>query len=365
MTNSTPLPLNSIVSLNFSTQTQTIRASGILLSTGQHILTAAHLFNEYDDSKTILIKSADDVTYQKENLYIYHGWDSTDQDYNHDLAIIELSPQETSIGLSLWQNEHYMDTLFTLTGFGNNSTLHTGNNIFEGDASLFNPIFNKSIIEGTQLLYDYDNGLEAQNSIQNLFNTPSSISPVTNETLSQFGDSGGALLVNNQIAAISSYIFRDPRYDINDIVDSSAGEIGIATRIFPYIPWINFITTGNIQYTAPEKAEDVLTSVPEPFAGEIVNFFLLEVPKSSEDITLHYTTRDGTAISGSDYQQTQGLVTVLANETSKAIAVTIYGDIEPENDETFSLIITDPTGYWFDSTIELIATHTIINNDIF
>ena len=54
---------------------------------------------------------------------------------------------------------HYAGVEFTLTGFGNNGALHTGTNIFDGDASLFNNIYNKQIVTTAQVLYDYDNGL--------------------------------------------------------------------------------------------------------------------------------------------------------------------------------------------------------------
>lgn len=360
------IPLNSILSLSITTDIQIIRGSGVMLSSGLYVITVAHLFDNYDGNQLMEIRSADGVDYKMEAVYIHHGWDSLSSDYNNDIAIVKLQAQTTTAGLSLWQSEDYIGAEFTLTGFGNDTQLHIGTNTFDGDAVVFNQTHNKSIISGTQILYDYDNGLELQNSIQGYFGLPSSMLPTIDETLAKHGDSGGALLVNNQIAAISSYIFRASKYDVNDSVDSGAGEVGVATRINPYIPWIESITLGNPDYIKPEQAGDVIISIAEPFSGEIVNFFLLEMHLPSlETVTLKYVARDGTAIAGLDYKHTEGWLELLPGETSAAIAVTIYGDIEWEEDETFSLVVVDPTGQWIDNGVELIATHTIINNDLF
>lgn len=362
------LPLDSILSLGLTTDTNIIRGSGTVLasSSGLYLITVAHFFDNYSDKQLFTITSTSGVSYQKETIYVHHGWDSQSQDYNNDIAIVKLLPQATTAGLSLWQSENYLGTEFVLTGFGNNGELHTGTNIFDADAIVFNQTHNKNIIEGTQILYDYDNGLEAQNSIFGYFSLPSSPAPTSNEALAKSGDSGGALLVDNQIAAITSYLFNSPDYDADSSIDSSAGEMGIATRINLYIPWIEYITSGNPQYAVPDAASDVLTSIDEPFAGEVINFFLLEMEQARKDtVTLQYITRAGTATAGEDYQHVQGQVMLLAGEISAAIGITIYGDTQWEEDETFTLVVTDITGQWIASNDELIATHTIINNDLY
>lgn len=67
------------------------------------------------------------------------------------------------------------------------------------------------------------------------------------------------------------------------------------------------------------------------------------------DVTVHFTTADGTAISGGsgvseyDYGQTSGVLTIPAGETSATIEVQIYGDRTVEPDESFYLNLSDPT----------------------
>lgn len=97
-----------------------------------------------------------------------------------------------------------------------------------------------------------------------------------------------------------------------------------------------------------------------------INYFLLELSAPLEiDATVKYHTRDGTARAGEDYMATSGVATILAGETSTTIPVEIIGDNVPETNETFSLVITNPTGGNFpDSNGEIIATHNILDDDI-
>ena len=360
------VPLDSVISIKIFDGSDYISGSGVLISGGAYILTAAHLFNNYIYRQSIDIISADGTQMDDAQVYIHHSWDKMGSDFNHDIAMIRLSSPVASSGLSLWRGGSHETTPFLLTGFGNAGALHTGTNIFDGDASLLNPLFDKSVIENSQVFYDYDNGLFVQNSSNNLFNIESTHIATANETIGKFGDSGGGLLVDNQVAAISSYIFRDSRYDINDVVDSSYGEVGVATNVTSYIPWIEYITSGNPNYSIPDEANNVLTTVSEPFAGSVINYFLLQMLVASEEtVSLRFTTRDGTATAGEDYSYTEGWVTLLPYETQAAIGVRIYGDTLLESNETFSLVVNDPSGQWLDTDTELIASHTIINNDIF
>ena len=358
--------LDSVLSINITSTSTVTRGSGVLFSDGNYILTAAHIFNNYQSNQSIDIVSANGAILNDEQVFIYHGWDKTSTNFNHDIAIIKLSSRATSAGLALFQDTDIRGGAFTLTGFGNNGSLHTGTNIFDGDGSLFNISDNKNIIDNTQVLYDYDNGLARQNISTNLFNTVSTTTPTTNETMAKTGDSGGALLINDEIAAISSYVYRNALYDVNTVSDSSFGEVGAATRISTYIDWIEYITEGNTVYSSPDLASEVNITIPEPFSGSVTNYFLLSSSSVRfETVNLRYVTRDGTATAGEDYSPIEGTVVLLPSDSHIAIAVSIYGDTVAEVDETFSLVLTDPTDQWLGAGVELIATHTIVNNDVF
>src|SRR5205085_40923 len=57
---------------------------------------------------------------------------------------------------------------------------------------------------------------------------------------------------------------------------------------------------------------------------------------STQTVTVHFTTADGTATTASgDYQATSGDLTFNPGETSKTITVQVAGDTTPEPDESF------------------------------
>ena len=60
----------------------------------------------------------------------------------------------------------------------------------------------------------------------------------------------------------------------------------------------------------------------------------LDAP-SNKTVTVNYGTADGTATAGSDYGAVSGRLTFARGETSKTIAVPVYGDRLAEANETF------------------------------
>ena len=69
-------------------------------------------------------------------------------------------------------------------------------------------------------------------------------------------------------------------------------------------------------------------------------------PASTGTVTVDYATRDGigAAKAGEDYTATSGTLTFAATETSKTITVPILNDDAYENNESFSVDLTNPTG---------------------
>ena len=62
---------------------------------------------------------------------------------------------------------------------------------------------------------------------------------------------------------------------------------------------------------------------------------------SAKEITLNYATADDTATAGSDYTQTNGTLTYSAGETTKTIDVPVFEDGSPEEDETFTVTLSN------------------------
>ena len=86
-------------------------------------------------------------------------------------------------------------------------------------------------------------------------------------------------------------------------------------------------------------------------------------PVSGKTVTVDYATADGTAssVSNSDYTSASGTLTFTAGQTLKNISVTITDDSLDEDNETFTLSLSNPENATLGSTDE--ATVTIEDDD--
>ena len=76
-----------------------------------------------------------------------------------------------------------------------------------------------------------------------------------------------------------------------------------------------------------------------------VGFLVTLDPAASGTVTVNYATQDGTAAAPADYTATSGTVTFAPGETRKSTAlVPIADDNEEDTGETFSLVLSNPTG---------------------
>ena len=82
---------------------------------------------------------------------------------------------------------------------------------------------------------------------------------------------------------------------------------------------------------------------------------------STRPVTVRYRTWDGTATAGTDYDGTSGTLTFSRQETQKTIVVTVWGDTLDENDERFTVSLSNATN----ATITRgTATGTIRDDDV-
>jgi hypothetical protein len=81
---------------------------------------------------------------------------------------------------------------------------------------------------------------------------------------------------------------------------------------------------------------------------------------SNDPVSYDYATANGTASAGSDYVALAGQVSFAAGETVQTISVPLIGDEAPENNETLTVTLSNPSG----GTIgDGVATGTITNDD--
>jgi serralysin len=79
---------------------------------------------------------------------------------------------------------------------------------------------------------------------------------------------------------------------------------------------------------------------------------------SSQSITIEYATSNGTATSGSDYTSTTGILTFNAGVTTQNITIPILNDAVNESDETFTLVLSNPTNALLGNTTSVATTIT-------
>jgi probable HAF family extracellular repeat protein len=91
-------------------------------------------------------------------------------------------------------------------------------------------------------------------------------------------------------------------------------------------------------------------SVGDTFAFEgntgtrTAQFLLTISPMTSSPITIGYSTANGTAIAGSDYDATASTVTIPAGRTTWSVGVTVRSDRKRERDEVFYMNLSNPSG---------------------
>jgi hypothetical protein len=77
-------------------------------------------------------------------------------------------------------------------------------------------------------------------------------------------------------------------------------------------------------------------------------------------VTAHYSTTDGTAVAGADYNSVSGTLTFAAGTTSQTIVVNTLGDATDEDNETLHVVLSAPSGALI---LDGDGLGTIVDND--
>src|SRR4029453_11266535 len=102
-------------------------------------------------------------------------------------------------------------------------------------------------------------------------------------------------------------------------------------------------------------------TVTEGGGGAIAAVFTVSLDvASSEQVTVDYTTSDGTATAPGDYQAVGGTLTIPAGETSQTLTVQVNGDVLDEADETYAVVLSNPVNA---TVADGSGTGTIVDDD--
>lgn len=363
--------------------------TGILLYDGQAILTAAHLFTHGSTAASVRFETmAGTQTIAASHVSVLSSYDPIDG--NNDLALVWLSGSAPTAAdrYNLYRSSDEIGQTLTMVGYGLPGTGATGeltnysgspirlkaSNQFDADAATLKSALGAEMgwtpAPGTQLIADFDNGSTRGDALGRLINRPGT-GLGQNEGMISPGDSGGPAFLNGQVAGIASYIASQSRgniySDIDDVTNSSFGEIGAWQRVSFYQQWID--QSLRAQYpNAPTTPSEVQKAIPEGNTGTSYAYFLLQFTGVRSDadqcLSVDYATRDGSAKAGVDYLAANGALLLYPGEDQSVIQIEIVGDTTSESDETFYLDVTNPVGGSFgDGVVKLTAMRTIVNDD--
>lgn len=121
-------------------------------------------------------------------------------------------------------------------------------------------------------------------------------------------------------------------------------------------------TLNNVRaYTTAPALSIADTRVVEGNSGQKSVEVMLSLSQvSSNVVTVAYNTGNGTAAAGSDYAAVNGTVSFAKGEIIKRINVSVIGDLAVEADETFEIVLNNPSGATLTNGT---GTVTIVNDD--
>lgn len=280
-------PLDGVARLILNVDTTTgfgTLCSGALLSTGMHVLTAAHCVTDskgvLDVDLTRLNQAQFGVTQQGATAYqglltpvaisaitVHSGWTGNYLTGGNDLAILTLAAQAPAgaARYDIYRGSDEFNQVTNKVGWGTiglgstgasiGTGWRTGQNTWDMTARTFWD--GVTVASDNILMYDFDNG-RAANDAMGAFFGPSyeDLGLGDMEVISGQGDSGGPSFINGMIAGITSFglAFYDELDAAGNPVcfqgnpdfvcglNNTFGEFAGDTRVSAYAAWIDRVT---------------------------------------------------------------------------------------------------------------------------
>ncbi|MCX2929127.1 cellulase family glycosylhydrolase [Mycobacterium sp. CVI_P3] len=163
--------------------------------------------------------------------------------------------------------------------------------------------------------------------------------------------------------ALTSYLSGD--FDNDGTVDIGAGTEDMSWTFWSWNP--NSGDTGGILADDWKTINDnkMVYLTPIEFTGDsgtsLASFVVSLGAPSAQTVTVQYATSNGTATAGLDYVSVAGTITFAPGETQKIITVPVNGDSLAENDETFTLMLSNPSGA---TLSDAMGTGTILDRPV-
>jgi len=197
-------------------------------------------------------------------------------------------------------------------------------------------------IANNQLNFDGIEYLDSSNSLFEFAYAPQANIPITYHTLnSMLSVSAGGTLKNNTYKWYrNGSLYKTVVGDSTFIADS-AGTYHV--EVTNYFATQLTLISDSIVYTALTLGIKKNISVTEGNSGYTIAQFKIGLNRASAStVKVNYTTKDGTALAGSDYVSNSGTLTFKPGKISKNITINVIGDNTYESNEKFSLVLSNP-----------------------
>jgi len=279
--------LGGVAKLSVARSDGNYLGSGVLLTTGLHLLTAAHLVT--DDAGELNTSSAT-AWFSDENgplgigisaYYVHPDWDGEFFGHGNDIAVVELdsiAPADIDRYEIYTGSDEVGQIGNPKTGYGESGTGDTGSvlaagtkragqNKYDSTADMMLTALGEEFLPGSVLQYDFDNGLAANDAFGFFFGSEfADLGLGADEVMSAPGDSGGPTFIDGKIAGITSYgvtlAYDDgSTSDVLSGVNNSFGEFGGDTRVSFYQSFINNVLSDGSKPVIPEPSSVVVWGV--------------------------------------------------------------------------------------------------------
>lgn len=251
----------------------TWNGSGVLLSTGRHILTAAHVLTDnrgrlHANNTVVTFRTGhftsdnfvEQMTIPVAGHFVHPNWNGeSDRDYGYDLAILELPQFAPALAdrFDIYRGSDEVGKMITMVGYGMTGTGTRGatapadgnrrmaTNVIDATSSDHWYLRGRGGPNGTVLEIDFDER--------------------DGEGIPAPGDSGGPFFLGNRVAGIISAGFETALF--GGAPESNFGEIATATRVSFFANWIdgivnqrrNLVFDANTQRQGSDGSTDQMT----------------------------------------------------------------------------------------------------------
>ncbi|MCK5919400.1 MAG: hypothetical protein KAG66_00560 [Methylococcales bacterium] len=258
--------------------------SSILLSTGRHLLTAAHVVEGWSDFNRIDVDFITDPgvvlpTYRPYRVTIHPSYEANGLQ-GVDLAIVELTTFVDPIVRrhALYTDRDELGRTFERTSFS--TRVHPQSGAVSGagwdlQKNRFDAIgtSNGTLSGGSGLLWhDWDSGLQSEDAFDAILGLPGL--GVEGEFGVSPGDSGGGALLDDKVAGVVSFMRGVPT-DVNPEAFGTYGEIVADVRVSSYVDWVQANSNTTIPYN---RVDPAIPTIPIPLraANSIVDVGLFD-----------------------------------------------------------------------------------------